>query len=153
MAERRPELLMVRKALLAGLLALPVAALAGTAFRGADGAISAAIAVTVVIANFAAHGLSLAWAAGISLGTVHGVALGGFVVRMGVIVALLFLLDGASFFSTEVFGITAVIATLLLLGYEAQLVRGGVGTALQIPPEPAAAAGAERLRAREEALR
>ncbi|MGH2685679.1 MAG: hypothetical protein ACRDJP_09470 [Actinomycetota bacterium] len=144
---------MVRRALGLGLAALPLSALGGLLAGGTDGALSAAIGIVVVVANFAAHGLSLAWASRISIPVLQGVALGGFVVRMGVIVVALVLLDRTAFFSPAIFGVVVVAGTLALLGYEAKLVAGRLGGQLQIPPDPAAAAAGERLRAREEALR
>jgi hypothetical protein len=158
MAETRlrtevPERDLVRRAVGLGVVALPLAAGGGYLAGGSGGALSAAIGVVVVVANFAAHGLSLAWAARISIPMLQGVALAGFVVRMGVIVGVLFLLDGTSFFSPTVFGVVVVVATVVLLGYEARLVAGRLGGQLQIPPDPAAAAAGERLRAREEAHR
>jgi hypothetical protein len=147
------ERVLVRRALGLGVVALPLAAGGGYLAGGSGGALSATIGVVVVVANFAAHGLSLAWASRISIPALQGVALGGFVVRMGVIVGALFLLDRASFFSPTVFGVVVVIATFVLLGYEAKLVAGRLGGQLQIPPDPAALAAGERLRAREEALR
>jgi hypothetical protein len=131
-------------------VALPVAFAAGFLIDGADGGLSSAIAVVLVVGNFAIHGLSLSWAAGISIPVLQMVALGGFVLRMGAIVAALFVLDGTSLFSPVIFGVTVVLATLTLLGYEARLMLGGVGAGLQVPAEPAAAAAAHRLRLREE---
>ncbi len=140
---------MVRRAVTAGGLAAPVALAAGFAAAGWPGAWSALLGVAVVVANFAAHGLSLAWAARISIPVLQAVALGGFALRMGVIVVVLFLIDRTAILSTAVFGITAVAGTMALLAYEARLAQRGVGAALQVPPEPAAAAAGERLRARE----
>jgi hypothetical protein len=145
---RRPEHVMVRRALLGGALSLPLAYGAGYWAGGADGGLSATIAIAVVAANFAAHGVSLAWAAGISVPMVQTVALGGFVMRMGVILAVLFGLDRTDFFSPLIFGISLIVGQVALLGYEARLVLGGVGRDLEIPPEPAAAAAAERWRMR-----
>ncbi len=144
---------MVRRALALGLAALPVSAAGGFLAGGTDGALSAAFGILVVMANFAAHGLSLAWASRISIPVLQGVALGGFVVRMGVIVVALVLLDRTAFFSPPIFGVAVVVGTLALLGYEARLVAGRLGGQLQIPADPAAVAAGERLRAREEALR
>ncbi|HZD18671.1 MAG TPA: hypothetical protein VE669_11070, partial [Actinomycetota bacterium] len=127
---------MVRRALLGGAALLPVALGAGFAAGGGDAAISAVLGLVVVVANFAAHGLSLAWAAGISVTAVQAVALGGFVVRMGVIVGALFALDRTAFFSPLVFGLTVLAATIALLAYEARLVRAGLGAGLEIPPDP-----------------
>lgn len=151
--ERRPEHVMVRRAVAGGLAAVPLAAAAGWLTGGADAAASAVLGVVVVVANFAIHGLSLAWAAGVSISAVHAVALGGFVVRMGVIVVALLLLDRTAFFSPSVFAVAALAATLALLVYEARLVQRGIGATLDIPPDPAAVAAAERLRQKETALR
>jgi hypothetical protein len=146
-----PEREMVCRGLVGGAFGGPVAVAAGLAAGGPDGALSAGLAVVVVLANFALHGLSLAWAASVSIPVLHAVALGGFVLRMGAILLALVLLDRTALFSPAIFGVTAVVATLALLGYEARLVARGLGGSLRIPPDPAAAAAAQALRAREEA--
>jgi hypothetical protein len=140
---------MVRRALLGGALAAPLAFAAGFAVDGGPGAWSAVLGVAVIVANFAAHGLSLAWAAGVSIPVLQVVALGGFALRMGLILVALVLIDRTTALSTEVFGITAILGTLGLLVLEARLALRGLGGTLQIPPEPAAATAAEELRARE----
>jgi hypothetical protein len=145
----RPELELVRRALPFGVLAVPVAAAIASALGGADAGVSAALGVVVGLANFALNGLSLAWAAGISVTAVHAVALGGVVVRLGAIVALLFALTGTSWFSPTAFGLTVVPGTLLLLGFEARLVARGLGGALQVPADPVMARAAEALRTAE----
>jgi ATP synthase protein I len=139
---------MVRRALVPGTLAVPIAFAVGLGLGDLGSGISAALGVVVVVANFAAHGLSLSWAAAISIPLLHAVALVGVVVRLGVIVALMFALSGLSWFSPTAFGVTVVPATLLLLTYEARVVLGGVGPQLQIPAEPAAARAGARLAAR-----
>jgi hypothetical protein len=106
----------------------------------------------VVVANFAAHGASLAWASTISISAVHAVALGGVVVRLGVIVGLLFLLNTMAWFSPLAFALAVVPGTLALLAFEAKLTLAGLGGTLQIPPDDAAARAAERLAAREVSL-
>jgi hypothetical protein len=146
----KPEHTMVLRALVLGAVAAPVAFVLGALAGGAGGAWSAVVGVVVVVANFAVHGLSLAWAAAVSVTLLQLVALVGFVVRMGVILGVLVLLDRTGFFSPLIFGITAVVGTFGLLGYEARLVARGLGASLQIPPEPSAAAAGEALRAREE---
>ena len=74
---------MVRRALRPGLAAVPVAYVAGLALGGTAAAASAAIGSVLVLANFSAHGLSLAWASTVSVTAVQVVALGGVVVRLG----------------------------------------------------------------------
>lgn len=140
---------MVRRALVPSALAVAVASLAGLAASGPDVAASAAIGVAIVSLNFAAHGLSLAWASGVSIAAVHAVALGGFVVRLGVIVAAMFALNTMTWFSPLAFGLAVVPTTLLLLVYEARLAIRGLGATLQIPADPAAVRAAETLAARE----
>ncbi len=129
----RPEHYLVRRALGLGALATPAAFAAGALAGGAGTGLSAALGVLVVVLNFAAHGLSLAWAAGVSLQLLHGVAVGGFVARMGIIVGAMFALDQAAFFSPVIFGAAAVAGTFSLLVYEARLVGSGVGGELQLP--------------------
>jgi hypothetical protein len=141
---------MVRKALLVGAPGVGVAYAVALALADGDAALSAALGAVVVVANFAAHGLSLAWAAGVSVTAVQAVALGGFVVRLGIIAGLLFALDRLAFFSPLAFGLSAMIGTVILLGYEARLVMGGLGSRLEVPPDPAAREAARALREREE---
>lgn len=140
---------MVRRALVAGGLVAPVAMAAGFGVDGSPGAWSALLGVALVVANFAAHGLSLAWAATVSIPVLQVVALGGFAVRMAVFVGALFLLDRQAFFRPAVFGVAAVVSILALLVYEAKLAARGLGAELRIPPDPAAASAAEELRIRE----
>jgi hypothetical protein len=140
---------MVRRALVPSLIALPAAYLAGLALSGPGAAASAAIGVAVVFLNFAAHGLSLAWASTVSISVVHAVALVGPVVRIAVIVVLMFALNTLEWFSPLAFGLAAVPGTLLLLAYEARLTIRGLGSSLQIPADPAAVRAAETLAARE----
>jgi hypothetical protein len=149
-AERiRPERVMVRRGVALGAVATPLAFGAGYLADGPGGGASGLIAVAVVVANFAAHGLSLAWAAGVSIAAVQAVALAGFVVRMAAIVGLLFALNTAAFFSPAVFGITVAVGTLGLLTYEARLVRRGLGGELDLPPDPAAVRAGDLLREKE----
>ena len=140
---------MVRRALAPGAVGVPVAFGVGLAFGGVDAGWSAALGVALAVGNFAVHGLSLAWASTISVTVVHAVALGGVVVRLGAIVALLFGLNTMAWFSPVAFGLAVVPGTLALLAYEAKLALGGLGGALQIPADPAATRAAEALAAKE----
>lgn len=140
---------MVGRAAWPSFLALPIALLTGWVLGGPGAGASAAIGIAIVFVNFAAHGLSLAWASTVSVAFMQGVALAGFVVRLGVIVGALFALNTLGWFSSVAFGLTVVPATMLLLGYEARLMIRGVGGTLQIPADPAAMRAAEILAARE----
>ena len=140
---------MVRRALRPSLFAVALAYLAGLVLSGADAGASAAIGAAIVYLNFAAHGVSLAWASTVSITAVHAVALGGFGLRLGVVVAAMFALNTLAWFSPLAFGLAVVPATVLLLAYEARLAIRGVGGTLQIPADAAAVRAAEALAARE----
>lgn len=140
---------MVRKALLFGAPATLLAFGAGWAIAGIGVAWSAALGTGVVVLNFAAHGRSLAWAADVSVTMVQIVAMVGFVARMAAIVVLLFALDATAWFSPLAFALAAVSSTVVLLAYEAGLVKAGLGTTLEIPADPAAVAAREALRLKE----
>jgi hypothetical protein len=144
-----PEREMVRRALPFGPPAIVLALLVGAAAGGWNVGWSAAIGVGVVYVNFIVHGLSLARAARVSLTALAAVAAGGFIVRLGVIVAFMFLLNRFGWFSPLAFGLAVVPATLLLLGYEARLMTRGLGAELQIPPAESAAKAAAKLASKE----
>jgi hypothetical protein len=145
----RPEREMVRRALVPSLLALALVTATGWALGGPAAAASAGIGIVLVYVNFAANGLSLAWASTVSIVAVQVVALGGFALRLAVIVAAMFALNTLDWFSPVAFGLTVVPATMLLLAYEARLAIRGLGGSLQIPADPSAARAGAALAARE----
>jgi hypothetical protein len=133
---------MVRKAIVPGIIATALAGAIGTVAGGPAVGGSAALGIAVAVSNFAAAGCSLAWAAGISLTAIQVVALGGFVVRLGVILGLMFALKTVVWFAPLAFGLAVVPGTLLLLIYESILILQGLGHQLVIPPRPAPSAPA-----------
>ncbi len=107
--------------------ALPAASLAfaiGAIVADPNAGWSAAIGIAVVSANFVAHGLSTAWAATISPVLLYAVGLCGFVIRLGVILAIIALLDQTAWFSVFAFIAAVVPSTILLLGAEMKLLSG-----------------------------
>jgi hypothetical protein len=136
-----PEREMVRRIAPFGVPAALAAFLVGWLAGGRGAGSSAAVGVGVVTLNFVANGLSLARAARISLQALMVVALVGFAVRLGAILAFMFLLDRFGWFSPLAFGLAVVPATIGLLVYEMKLLAGGLGTELQIPPPPGAVKG------------
>jgi len=107
--------------------ALPAAALAfaiGALVAGVDAGWSAAIGIAVVSLNFVAHGLSTAWAASISPVLLYAVGLCGFVIRLGVIIAVIALLNTTDWFSVVAFIAAVVPSTILLLGAEMKILSG-----------------------------
>lgn len=123
MAATEPERELIRRVLPFALPAIAVAYAAG-ALASAGAARSAAIGVAVVVTNFAAHGLSLAWAAKISPTMLVGVGLGGFAVRLGTFIVALLLLERISWFSPVAFAAALVPSTVALLVFEAKVLSG-----------------------------
>jgi hypothetical protein len=140
---------MVKRAVAPAIVGIAAAAALGWVLAGPSAAWSAALGVALVALNFAANGLSLAWASTISVSAVFAVALGGFIVRLGVLVAAMFALNTIDSFSPVAFALAVVPATMLLLAFEARLVSRGLGGTLEIPAEPAAARAGSALAARE----
>lgn len=124
---------MVRRALPFGAPAIALAFGIGAAIGGWGAAWSASIGVAVVLLNFAANGLSLAWAAKVSLTAYAAVVMGGFIVRLGIIVAIMAILKGFAFFSPLAFGLAVVPATIALLAFEMKVIAGPLGRELVLP--------------------
>lgn len=117
--------------------ALPVAIAAfalGTLLDGTDAGWSAAIAIAVVYLNFVAHGSSLALAATISPTVLYAVGLGGFLVRLGVIVAVIALLQRTDWFSIGAFIVALIPSTVALLVVEMKLLSGRMQADLWTDP-------------------
>ena len=105
-----------------GLLLAPVVVLVAGLVSGWDGTASAAIAFAIVCLNFTVAALSVGWAAKISPVMVGGVALGGYVVRLGLILVALVLLRHVSWIVLPWLGFTLVGAHLVLLAWETKYV-------------------------------
>lgn len=117
--------------------ALPVAIGAfaiGTLLDGTDAGWSAAIAIGVVYLNFVAHGSSLALAASISPTVLYAVGLGGFLARLGVIVAVIALLQQTDWFSIVAFIAALIPSTVALLVVEMKLLSGRMQADLWTDP-------------------
>jgi len=106
----------------------------GTLLDGTDAGWSAAIAIAVVYLNFVAHSSSLALAATISPSVLYAVGLGGFIVRMGVIVAVIALLQQTDWFSILAFIAALIPATIALLAVEMKLLSGRMQADLWADP-------------------
>lgn len=119
-----PERELARKVLRYVPLTLAVAFSLGMLIGGAGAGSSAAIGVAVVTANSVASALSIAWAAGVSAAVVFAVAMGGFFLRMTVIVIVLVGLNRLSWFSPTSFALSVVPVTIVLLAYEARSLSG-----------------------------
>jgi hypothetical protein len=102
-----------------GLYVAPAIVVAAGLLRGIDGAASAGLGVALAVVNFLATATGLAWGARRSSATLATVALGGFVVRMGVLLGAMLLADALfGWVDVIVLGITLFAAHLGLLFWE-----------------------------------
>lgn len=92
---------------------------------GWTGAWSSAIGVALVVANFLLAGAILSISAKISLAVYHAAALFGFFLRLGLMVLTVVLIAQLVPIDRIAFGISAVVAYLVLLSWEAVAVSKG----------------------------
>ncbi len=94
-------------------------------WRGGSGAIAAAIGVAIVAANFVLAGFVLSKAAAISLKLYHAAALGGFFLRLALIMLVMLLIAQVVDVDRLAMGISAVVSYLVLLSWETVAVARG----------------------------
>lgn len=89
------------------------------------GAWSSALGLAVVVGNFLLAGAILSISAKVSLSVYHAAALFGFFLRLGLIILTMLLIVQLVEIDRPAFGITAVVAYLVLLSWEAVAVAKG----------------------------
>lgn len=104
----------------------PVLIAAAGLIWGVDGALSSAFAVGVVIANFALSAAMLTYAGRISVGFVMGVAMFGYVFRLGLITAAVLLIKDFAWVELVPLGLTLIITHLGLLLWETKYVSASL---------------------------
>lgn len=129
------ERLLARDLARRGALVAPVAVLAGAAVAGTDGAASVAFALALVVANLWASAALLAWAASVSYALVMGVALFGFLLRLAVVGAAVWLVRDQGWVHSLCLGLTLVVGHLGLLFWEACHVSASLAFPA-LKPEP-----------------
>lgn len=107
----------------------PVIVVVALLFGGAAGAWSALLAVGVVVLNFLLAAVSLSWAARTSPVALMAMALGGFLVRMMLVTAVVLAVRHASWINLSVLAITILVTQLGLLFWETKY----VGASLAFP--------------------
>ena len=93
--------------------------------RGFEGGIAAAVGIAIVVGNFLLAGLALSKSARISLSLYHAAALFGFVVRLGLIMLVMYLIARTTGIDRLAMGVSAVVSYLVLLTWEAVAVAKG----------------------------
>ncbi len=92
---------------------------------GWTGAWSSALGVAIVVGNFLLAGAMLSISARISLAAYHAAALLGFFLRLGLLTLTMLVIANLVPIDRLAFGITAVVAYLVLIGAEAVAVSKG----------------------------
>jgi hypothetical protein len=119
-----PERQMALRALVPGLVLAGGAFGIGWAVGGSVSAVSALLGVVVVSVTFAVYVLLLGWARNVSPTAWQGATLGGWLLRVAVIVGCLFAVDGLGG-DVKAFGIAAIVTALAVAVYEAWFVLTG----------------------------
>lgn len=121
MRTSEPEKLVLRRIVPFAPVAAVIAFSLGAAFGGSSVGWSAVIGVGVVTANLVATAYPLAWAARISPSAMYLAVMGGFVVRLLVVLLVMVALDATAWFSPLAFVATVVPATIAVLVAEMRL--------------------------------
>ncbi len=124
-AEQRPvELDMAKSTVRRSVVVGPVVIALAWLIRGWDGAWSAALGVAIVAGYYLITGAFMAMAARISFTAYYAAALVGFIVRLGLIAATLYLLANTLPVDREALGVSVVAAYLALLVLEMRALAG-----------------------------
>jgi hypothetical protein len=105
-----------------GLIAAPVLIAICAVVWGADGAWSSAYGIALVLINFAIAAALIAATIKISLGLMMGVAMFGYVLRLGLIFLAVLLVRDAGWISLPALGATIIVTHLGLLVWELKYV-------------------------------
>lgn len=101
-----------------GLVVAPLLVAAAWAVRGADGAWSAAYGVALVLCNFVVAAGLVATTARISYALMMGATLFGYVLRLGIVAAAVYVVRDAAWVDLVTLGLTLVATHLGLLAWE-----------------------------------
>jgi hypothetical protein len=109
-----------------GLPAVPAVLLVAGLISGWAGVASAGYGMAIVAVNLVLSAIALGWAARVSPAALMGTALGGFLVRMGLVTVAILLVRHASWSDLKVVAITVLGAQLGLLFWETRYVSASL---------------------------
>ena len=119
-----------------GLIVAPAIIAIAAVARGGAGAASAAFAVAVVILNLGLSGATLSWAARTSLNLLMVAALGGFLLRMGLVVVVIAAIRHEPWVDLPTLAVTLLLTQLGLLFWETRYVSATLAYPGLKPPAP-----------------
>jgi ATP synthase protein I len=121
-------------------LALPVApavvVVSGLIWQ-LDGALSAAFGIAILLANLVASAALMSWAAGVSPTALMAAALGGFLVRMLLVVLALYAVRDQAWVEFVPLGVTVFVTNLALLAWESRHISATLAYPTHKPAEGA----------------
>lgn len=123
---RAPEVSVSRDMVRRGLVAAPVFLIVSGVIWSGDGVWSSALGLGLVLCNFALAAALVAWSAPISLGLMMGVSLFGYLVRLGLIALVVFLVRDLDWVSLPALGITIIVSHLGLLFWEMRFIAASL---------------------------
>ncbi len=109
-----------------GMFAVNKVVLLAVLVWGGDGAWSALVAVALVLVNLALSAVALSWAAKVSLTMIMAVALGGFAVRMGLVVLVVALVRDEPWIDLTALAVGVLVTHLGLLFWELRYVSASL---------------------------
>lgn len=119
---------------------LPVLVLVAGLVWGVDGALSAVFAVVLVLGNLAMSAALLGWAARVSLALLMAAALGGFILRLVLLTAVVYAVKDQAWVDIVALGITLAVTHVGLLVLETRHVSASLAFP-GIKPTPSKLAG------------
>jgi hypothetical protein len=105
-----------------GLMVTPVLLAVTGAIWGVHGAVSAAYAMVLVLANFTLAALLMSWAARVSLVALAVAALGGYILRLALLTVAVYAVSNQSWVSWVPLALTIGITHLGLLAWETRYI-------------------------------
>jgi hypothetical protein len=109
-----------------GLPFVPAVLVLAGLIAGWSGVASAGYGMAIVAVNLVLSAISLAWAARTSPAALMAAALGGFLVRMGLVTVAILLVKDASWVSLVTLGVTVLLSQLGLLFWETRYVSASL---------------------------
>ena len=131
-----PEVAIARDLVRRSLLVAPVFLLVGVVLDGVGGIVSSGLALALVSFNFFLGAKIISRALAISLNTLYGAVLFGYLIRLGLMAVAVLIVRNADWFATVPFAITLLITHLGLLIWETKHVSLSLAFPGVVPAKP-----------------